>query len=203
MSELGNRKFLEESNTIGGMGAFVDDDEYSFQQYVAPTSQQSAASFSSQTMTGRPGGSISSSGYKPPTTMRGLDPDEPVDGPAFPFDINAFDPSNPDTYPHDWDDFDQWFEEYWMPNNSDMYLSLLGLGGTNSISGLGGNLNFGIPFTGDPATDAQFFLFFLRMNMASPPVFDENGELLGGGFCWGCSTTEEEEGDGTDEPGTP
>ena len=193
MSELGNKNFIEEQTTAGGMSAFLgkeDDEAYSMQNYAQGKSRATASSFSNQSMTGKGGLSVASQGYKPrtPTTERGLD--------LPPFDINAFDPGNADTYPQDFEDFDQWFEEWWIPRNYDLYRSFVHLAGTNSISGLGGQFR-GIGTGGpDPEQEVFWMIFSIYLNSSSPPIFDENGNNIGG-YCLGCEFEEPDgEGDG-------
>jgi len=179
MSKLGNKNFLEEQTTVAGMGAFIDDeDQYqAYQGNMTPASSMSAkpaASFTSQSMTTKPGTSVTSSGYRP--SQRGFEiPGEDEMPEEGTFNPDVFNPGDPSTFPVSDEEYQQFWDEWWMPNMGEMYQTMFLLTGTNSISGLSGML--GMPVTGDPQTDANAFIGYM---------FDFNKLPYPFGFCWAC-----------------
>ena len=216
MSDLGNKNFLEEQTTVGGMGAYLDpEDKYQsikgpFQQMMSQPS--TVTSLSAQPMVST-GNELSSQGYrsrmpqeyKPDRRRGGDDQDNGKNGEwdqrdrdgdgvpddALPFDVFAYDADDDRTWPQNWDEYNDWFHHYFVAQQEEMLQSLFALSGTNSISGLSGML--GAP--GGFST-AEEYLYFMYMFLSAHPVLEGIWNDLYGpdhsGFCWGCSWFDDE-----------
>jgi hypothetical protein len=185
MYEFGNNKFLEEGTSVGGGGGMYKEDEYSSRPWISdpqPVSVETENEYSSEHPSVSDGESLAGPGFRPPSTEE-TSSDLPAD--LLDWDINGYDPGNPLTFPHGMEDFMQWWEEWWMPRNTDIFNAMFALSGTNSISGLGGQLGFGSGGP-DPAGEAEQLMWIIQFVSMMPPILNADGEVIGGGSCWEC-----------------